>query len=76
MKASRRAIAQRSVAALNTLRGRPPRTDYGLLLVVPFLAAAGGALVALAVDSAVDRRRAPRDTNLDRPTKAYSASDA
>jgi len=76
MKASRHSIAERSVAALNTLRGRPPRTDYGLLIVFPFLASAVGALVALALDSAVDRRRAPRDTSFDRPTKAYSASEA
>ncbi|MEV8508927.1 hypothetical protein AB0368_29410 [Actinoplanes sp. NPDC051475] len=48
---------RRFSTAVDALRGRPPRTDYGILLVMPFLAAAGGSLVGLAVDAAVQRRR-------------------
>jgi hypothetical protein len=47
----------RSVAAYDLLRGRPPKPDYGLLVVLPFLAAAGGVLVGLGLESMVDRRR-------------------
>jgi hypothetical protein len=55
-------IAQkRIVAALDVLRGRRPRFDYGLLLVMPFIAAAGGVLLSLAIEDAVERRRARGD---------------
>ncbi|MFI7600388.1 hypothetical protein [Actinoplanes sp. NPDC049681] len=59
---------RRIATALGVLRGRPPRTDYGILLVMPFLAAAGGSLVGLAVDAAVQRRRA-RTPGLEAPAE-------
>ena len=58
MTAGRPAPLRRLVAALEVLRAGPPAPDYGLLLVTPFLAAAGGLLVSLAVDIVVERRRA------------------
>jgi len=61
MTASRTIARERIVAALDVLRGRRPRFDYGLLLVVPFLAAAGGVLVSLIIEDAVERRRARAD---------------
>jgi hypothetical protein len=76
MKASRHPITARPAAALKTLRGRPAKPDYGVLIVFPFLAAAGGMLLGLAIDSMVVRRRASRSPGYERPTKAYSASDA
>ena len=59
MTVHRRTARRRLVAAVDVLRGRRPGFDYGILLVMPFVAAAGGALLALAVDEAVERRRAP-----------------
>ena len=52
-----RTVLRRAVAAYDTLRGRPARPDYGLLLVLPLLAAAGGALISLGFESIVERRR-------------------
>jgi hypothetical protein len=58
-----RTIARRRFAdALDVLRGRPPRFDYGLLLVLPFVAAAGGVLISLAIEDAIERRRAHGDS--------------
>ncbi|MDI6105232.1 hypothetical protein QLQ12_42280 [Actinoplanes sp. NEAU-A12] len=55
---SRRSNArQRAVAAYGVLRGRPPRPDYGILVVLPLVAAAGGALIGLGVETAVSNRR-------------------
>jgi hypothetical protein len=51
----------RVVTAYGVLRGRVPRPDYGLLLVMPLFAAAGGALIGLGVDIAVTRRTAGRN---------------
>ncbi|MEV4641432.1 hypothetical protein AB0J80_29220 [Actinoplanes sp. NPDC049548] len=48
---------RRMITAWGILRGRPPRPDYGLLLVMPFLAAAGGSLIASVIDSVVESRR-------------------
>jgi hypothetical protein len=59
-----RIAAQRVADAYRTLRGEPPKPDYGILVVFPFLAAAGGSLFALAVEMTVDRhrmRRSPHD---------------
>ncbi|MCA2211476.1 hypothetical protein [Jidongwangia harbinensis] len=58
MRDNRKIAQQRLVTALDVLRGRRPKFDYGLLLVMPFLAAAGGVLISLAIDNAVERRRA------------------
>lgn len=71
---------RRFSTALSVLRGRPPRVDYGILLVMPFLAAAGGSLVGLAVDAAVQRRRtktpdllpAGQRGNLETPTAVHA----
>ncbi|GAA2852270.1 hypothetical protein Acy02nite_52120 [Actinoplanes cyaneus] len=55
----RRTIAERrAAAAYEVLRGRPVRPDYGYLVVLPLLAAAGGALIAWGIESMVLRRRA------------------
>lgn len=51
---------QRAVAAYGVLRGRPPRPDYGVLVVLPLVAAAGGALIGFGVESAVGRRTGVR----------------
>jgi hypothetical protein len=48
---------ERIVDAFDVLRGRPPRVNYGLLLVLPFVAAAGGVLISLVIENAVGRRR-------------------
>ena len=58
---------QRAVAAYGVLLGRPPRPDYGVLVVLPLVAAAGGALIGLSVESAVGRRneRTGRPTPVD-----------
>jgi hypothetical protein len=61
MTASHTIAQRRIVAALDVLRGRRPRFDYGLLLVMPFIAAAGGVLLSLAIEDAVGRRRARGD---------------
>jgi hypothetical protein len=45
------------IATDDTLSGRPPKPDYGILIIFPFLAAAGGSLVALAVEMVVENRR-------------------
>ena len=58
MTANHTIARERLVTALDVLRGRPPRVDYGLLLVLPFVAAAGGVLISLLIEDAVDRRRA------------------
>jgi hypothetical protein len=47
----------RASAAYDTLRGRAPKRDYGILVIMPLLAAIGGVLLGLAVESFVDRRR-------------------
>ncbi|GIF02638.1 hypothetical protein [Actinoplanes siamensis] len=47
---------RRTAAAYATLRGRPPRPDYGILIVLPLLAAAGGALIALGMEILVTRQ--------------------
>ncbi|WIM98401.1 hypothetical protein ACTOB_002001 [Actinoplanes oblitus] len=57
---TRREIAkQRAGDAYLVLRGRPARPDYGILVVLPLVAAAGGALIALGLEALVSRRRAP-----------------
>ncbi|GIE47147.1 hypothetical protein Ani05nite_06810 [Amorphoplanes nipponensis] len=48
---------ERIGGAVAVLRGRRPPVDYGLLLVMPFLAAAGGVLVSMLIEDAVERRR-------------------
>jgi hypothetical protein len=57
MRTTRHTTRRRLVAAQQVLRGRRPRFDYGLLLVMPLLAAAGGVLLSMAIENAVDRRR-------------------
>jgi hypothetical protein len=58
MTAHRNTARRRFAAALDVLRGRRPRFDYGVLLVMPFIAAAGGVLISLVIENAVERRRA------------------
>jgi hypothetical protein len=58
---------RRFADALAVLRGRPPRFDYGLLLVLPFVAAAGGVLISLFIENAVERRRANGDRGFIQP---------
>ena len=50
---------RRTVVAYDVLRGRPPRMDYGRLVVLMVVASAGGALIGVALDLAVTRRSAP-----------------
>jgi hypothetical protein len=57
MTANHSIARERIGTAVAVLRGRPPRVDYGLLLVLPFVAAAGGVLVSLLIEDAVQRRR-------------------
>ncbi|AEV84871.1 hypothetical protein ACWT_3847 [Actinoplanes sp. SE50] len=55
---TRRQIARRRAAdAYDVLLGRPVRPGYGMLVVVPLFAAAGGALIGLGVDILVTQRR-------------------
>ncbi|MEV4701743.1 hypothetical protein [Actinoplanes sp. NPDC049316] len=49
---------RRLAAALTVLRGRRPKFDYGPLVVMPFLAAAGGVLISFLIEDAVERHRA------------------
>ncbi|KUL27992.1 hypothetical protein [Actinoplanes awajinensis] len=58
---TRRKIARRRAAvAYDVLRGRPVRLDYGYFVVMPLLAAAGGALIGWGLESAVTRSRAAK----------------
>jgi hypothetical protein len=55
---TRRKIARRRAAvAYDVLRGRPVRAGYGLLVVVPLLAAAGGALIGWGLETLASRNR-------------------
>src|SRR3954447_18906813 len=70
MKSTRKDTAtQRFSGAWGVLRGRPPKPDFGLLLVLPFLASAGGALAGLALESFLGRH--PR-----RPAESAHAESA
>jgi len=60
MSGRRNTPGRRTVAAYDVLRGRPPRPAYGLLIVLPMVAAAGGFLIGLGMDAAVNRRHAAR----------------
>jgi hypothetical protein len=62
MSRKRNTSWRRTVAAYDVLRGRPAKADYGLLIVLPLLASAGGFLIGLGVDLAVNRRAARRDS--------------
>jgi hypothetical protein len=53
MRNRRKNVAQRCRSAWQDLRGRPAKPDYGLLIVLPFLAAAGGAFLGQSLESAV-----------------------
>ena len=55
MSDQKRTMPQRAADAYATLRGRPPKPDYGLLVIMPFLAAAAGSLIGLVVESALGR---------------------
>ena len=56
---SRREIARRRASdAYLVLRGRPTRPEYGVLVVLPLVAAAGGALIALGLEALISRRKA------------------
>jgi hypothetical protein len=57
MTANRTIARERLGTALDVLCGRPLRVDYGLLLVLPFVAAAGGVLISLLIEDALERRR-------------------
>jgi hypothetical protein len=74
---NKRTIARlRAAAAYEALRGRPPKPDYGLLLVMPFVAAAGGALIAWRVEEATSRWRARQVTATSDHEPATSDLDA
>jgi hypothetical protein len=53
-----RSLRRRVSAAYGTLRGRPLKPDYGILVIMPLLAAAGGVLISRGLETALDRRRA------------------
>jgi len=53
----RRTARRRAAVAYDVLRGRPVRLDYGVLVVLPVLAAAGGALLGWGAETIVTRRR-------------------
>ena len=55
-----RTVLGRAAAAYDTLRGRPAKPDHGILIIFPFLAAAGGSLAALAVEMVIEGRRSRR----------------
>jgi hypothetical protein len=61
MSGKRNTLRRRTITAYDVLRGRPPKPDYGILIVLPLAASAGGALIGLSVDMAVNRRAATRD---------------
>ena len=54
---NRRKVARRRASdAYNVLLGRPIRADYGILVVMPLLAAAGGSLIGYFLESAITAR--------------------
>lgn len=60
MSRKRNTTWRRTTDAYDVLRGRPPKPDYGLLIVLPLMASAAGALIGLGVDIALTRRAARR----------------
>ena len=55
---TRRQIARRrTAAAYDVLRGRPVKLDYGAFVLVPLLAAVGGALLAWSLEKLITRDR-------------------
>jgi hypothetical protein len=65
MSRNRNTPWRRVVAAYDVLRGRPPKADYGLLIVLPLAASAGGALIGLGLDMALSRHSAGRRGSVD-----------
>nr|WP_221382226.1 hypothetical protein [Actinoplanes polyasparticus] len=63
MSRKRSTAWRRATAAYDVLRGRPPKPDYSLLIVLPMAASAGGALIGLGVDMAMTRRAARQPPN-------------
>ena len=59
---SRQRVRHRAIDAYDVMRGRRPKPDYGFLIVLPLVAAAGGAIIGLGVDKAVSRRAAARSS--------------
>jgi hypothetical protein len=55
-----RTTGRRAAGAYDTLSGRTPKPDYGILIIFPFLAAAGGSLAALAVEMVIEGRKSRR----------------
>jgi len=62
MSRNRKTLRRRTAAAYDVMRGRPSRPDYGVLIVLPMLASAGGVLIGMRVDTAVNRRAAARNS--------------
>jgi hypothetical protein len=60
MSNRRRIMRRRAAAAYRIMRGRPPKPDYGILVILPLLAAFGGVLISRGIESFVDRRRDAR----------------
>jgi hypothetical protein len=60
MSRKQRTAARRVAAAYGILLGRPPKPDFGILVVLPLIAAAGGSLIGFGLDQAVTRRKARR----------------
>ncbi|WP_436533045.1 hypothetical protein [Actinoplanes sp. HUAS TT8] len=48
---------RKTAIAYDVLRGHPVRPDYGYLVVLPLIAAAGGALIAWGIETLVSHRR-------------------
>jgi hypothetical protein len=65
MSGKRNTPWRRTVAAYDVLRGRPPGPAYGLLIGLPMVASAGGFLIGLGMDAAVNRRHAARQGSTD-----------
>jgi hypothetical protein len=65
MSNRRNIVAQRCRSAWRDLLGRPAKPDYGVLVVLPFLAAAGGAFLGQSLESGV--RLLARSTVLTEP---------
>ncbi|WP_133877568.1 hypothetical protein [Paractinoplanes brasiliensis] len=62
-------VRRRTADAYDVLRGRPPKPDYGILIVFPLIAASAGALIGIGVDQAVVRLTSRRNGAHETPEK-------
>lgn len=71
-----RTTGRPAAAGYDTLSGRTPKPDYGILIIFPFLAAAGGSLAALVIEIMIERRRSRRPNDeITSPVSARSDVD-